>query len=105
MTAGQGNRAGAIRGASALVDGARWQGNLSYHWPEDATEPDEGRAVFTVTKSNYGPKPEPVQLVRREGSGVLWPLHEGVEGAVAEVKRPVRPLGLQGRSVFQMDDL
>jgi hypothetical protein len=102
MTAGQGNRAGAIRGASALVDGARWQGNLSYHWPEDATEPDEGRAVFTVTKSNYGPKPEPVQLVRREGSGVLWPLHEGVEGATSPPPRPVR---LQGRSVFQMDDL
>lgn len=103
MTAGQGHRAGAIRGASALVDGARWQGNLAYYWPEGAEEPDESRAVFTITKSNYGPKPPGLDLMRREGSGVLWPMH-GEVAAHIEAKRPPRNL-MTGRSAFSTGDL
>lgn len=63
----------AARGASALTDGARWQGNLMHAYDDDG-EPMHDMAVFHVTKSNYGPKPPALHLKRKEGSGVLIPV-------------------------------
>lgn len=64
--------AGASRGASALSDGARWQGNLFGHEDKDGEmHPDQ--AVFNVSKSNYGPKPPMLYLKRKPHSGVLIP--------------------------------
>lgn len=68
-----GGRSIAARGASALTDGARWQGNLFAATDESTGEPMEDMAVFTVSKSNYGPKPATLYLKRKEGSGVLIP--------------------------------
>ena len=69
--AGQGVRAAAARGASALTDGARWQGNIAPVYDQGSGEPVEGMARFQVTKSNYGPMPGAVYLQRQPGSGVL----------------------------------
>lgn len=68
-----GARAVAARGASALTDGARWQGNLASAWDEGTGEPIEDAAIFQISKSNYGPKPPALFLRRKEGSGVLIP--------------------------------
>ena len=84
--AGQSVRAVAARGASALTDGARWQGNLSPLYDQGTGEQIEGAALFQVTKSNYGPMPGPVYLQRQPGSGVLLRVHDphrpagGVDG-------------------------
>lgn len=53
------------RGVSALTDGGRWAATLD----------GQGDSVnFTITKSNYAPPTEPVELVRdKEGGGVLRP--------------------------------
>lgn len=64
--------AGASRGASALSDGARWQGNLFMHEDKDG-ELHTDQAVFNVSKSNYGPKPPMLYLQRKPRSGVLIP--------------------------------
>lgn len=80
---GQGGagRAGALRGASALTDGARWQGNL-FADEDEQGDVLEDRAVFSVTKSNYGPKPPAVYLKRKAHSGVLIPYdNEWMPGA------------------------
>lgn len=69
--AGQGVRAVAARGASALTDGARWQGNIAPIYDQGTGEPVEGMALFQVTKSNYGPMPGTVYLKRMPNSGVL----------------------------------
>ncbi len=73
---GAGARSVAARGASALTDGARWQGNLTPAFDEGAGEFIEDMAVFQISKSNYGPKPAPLYLKRKENSGVLIPTYE-----------------------------
>lgn len=65
----------AMRGASALTDGARWQGNL-FADEDEQGELLKDRAVFTVVKSNYGPKPPAVYLKRKAHSGVLIPYED-----------------------------
>jgi hypothetical protein len=73
-TSNTGARSVAARGASALTDGARWQGNLFVPFDDNGSESSqENVAVFQITKSNYGPKPPAVYLTRRPGSGVLVP--------------------------------
>jgi hypothetical protein len=57
--------------------------------------------LFTVTKSNYGPKPEALVLERREGSGVLYPSRQ--RGSVVEVATGGG--GKAKRSVFDAKDL
>ncbi len=66
-----GSRSVAARGASALTDGARWQGNLAQVFEDGEVVPN--MAVFNVTKSNYGPRPPQLYLRRKPGSGVLIP--------------------------------
>jgi hypothetical protein len=66
-----GSRSVAARGASALTDGARWQGNLAQVFEDGELVPN--MAVFNVTKSNYGPRPPQLYLRRKPGSGVLIP--------------------------------
>lgn len=90
----EGARAGAARGASALTDGARWQGNL--FGAEDAQgELIDDEVFFSVTKSNYGPKPPLLKLKRKAGSGVLVPvdpqeqLYTKDVGATSYPSRPV----------------
>lgn len=68
-----GQRAIAARGASALTDGARWQGNLTPALDEGTGEMLEDTAIFRISKSNYGPKPPALFLKRKENSGVLIP--------------------------------
>ena len=82
----------AARGASALTDGARWQGNLFVPF-EDAAgasgakasskpspdQPEGTMAMFQITKSNYGPKPPGLYLGREPGSGVLFALRESAK--------------------------
>lgn len=74
-TSNAGARSVAARGASALTDGARWQGNLFVPFDDHGNEghPQDNVAVFQVTKSNYGPKPPAMYLTRVPGSGVLVP--------------------------------
>ncbi len=75
-TSSVGARSVAARGASALTDGARWQGNLFTPVDEASDEFQDHLAVFQITKSNYGPKPPGLYLKRKEGSGVLVPFHD-----------------------------
>ncbi len=73
-TSSVGARSVAARGASALTDGARWQGNLFVPFDDSGSESaQENVAVFQISKSNYGPKPPAVYLTRKPGSGVLVP--------------------------------
>ena len=73
--AGQGGRAAAARGSTALTDGARWQGNIVPHYDAGSQEPLEGMAVFQITKSNYGPDsrrraPAKANGLRRTGASL-----------------------------------
>lgn len=69
------------RGSSALVDGARWQCALAVEKTnledEDARGRLEETVTFTVTKSNYASKPDPIVL-RRDSSngGAMVPLDD-----------------------------
>lgn len=53
--------AGVVRGQSALVDGARWVGFLE---KVRSVTKLRGRSRLTVVKSNYGPVPPALELVR-----------------------------------------
>jgi hypothetical protein len=68
-----GGDATAIRGSSALVDGARWTANMERVARVDENAPDFVR--LTVTKSNYAAFPKSCKagllLVRVPGSGGL----------------------------------
>lgn len=67
---------GAARGSSALTDGARWQANLDVVLEEsdddekdrDSQKPrrrtDPNHCTLRVVKSNYGPRPGPLELER-----------------------------------------
>lgn len=58
----QGSSQGDARGSSALVDGVRWVVNLrTAEQPFSAGPP---RTTLEVTKTNYGPKGHPLELVR-----------------------------------------
>lgn len=95
-TSSAGSKSVAARGASALTDGARWQGNLFAPLDEENNAIQEGISVFQVTKSNYGPKPAPLFLMREEQSGVLVPFDpERVQ---------VQPKTLNQSSHFSEDD-
>lgn len=62
------------RGSSALVDGVRWVANL-----RAGKETAAGyRITLTVTKTNYGPKGPPVELLRPR-SGYGWRAMENWE--------------------------
>lgn len=79
------------RGVTGLVDGARWQCALSAESLEiDGEEVRErlGELVtFSVTKSNYAMKPEPI-LLRRDGEhmGALVPLDAPDLAVVADAR-------------------
>lgn len=71
---------GAARGSSALTDGARWQANLDVVLEDgDDTEKkkdgalkrktDPNRCTLRVVKSNYGPRPGPLELERDGTNG------------------------------------
>lgn len=73
---------GAARGSSALTDGVRWVASLDVErldgFSSDAARSRLGELVtFSVTKSNYAKKPDPLQL-RRDGEhgGALLSLDE-----------------------------
>lgn len=55
-----------VRGHSALVDGARWVGFLESIKPHDKST-NRARLKLSVVKTNYGPKPEPLELKRANG--------------------------------------
>jgi hypothetical protein len=55
-----------VRGHSALVDGARWVGFLESVRVADKNT-NRSRLRLSVVKSNYGPKPEPLELKRAHG--------------------------------------
>lgn len=61
------------RGASALVDGARWQCALSVEKTSMTDVDDRDRlsetVTFAVTKSNYATKPDPIVLRRDPANG------------------------------------
>jgi RecA-family ATPase len=69
------------RGASALTDAFRWQGEFE---PAGADEPDA--LTFKVTKSNYARVPKPVAL-RRGFGGVLQIAPSSAAGEHATVER------------------
>lgn len=73
------------RGAGALVDGARWAASLrrvAPSWGAGESPAWEGERVqLAVTKTNYGPRPEPLEL--------FWPRGESTYrvATAAEVDR------------------
>lgn len=79
--------AAAVRGASALVDGARWVANL-----EEVARPEgyaTGHARFSVGKSNYGLTGGDVLLTRLDGGGLRAATPaETDELAAAKKKKP-----------------
>lgn len=96
----EGARAGAARGASALTDGARWQGNL-FGAEDPQGELIDDEVFFSVTKSNYGPKPPQLKLKRKRGSGVLVPAAlEEPPGLSSFADYPTKP----GISMFKPTD-
>ncbi|WP_019570283.1 AAA family ATPase [Thioalkalivibrio sp. ALE11] len=82
----------AIRGASGLVDGARWVGLMATLRRDDAkkygVEPEEARRFvhFAVVKGNYGPPWEGMWLERGDG-GVLCPTTLNMTRADAQEQR------------------
>jgi RecA-family ATPase len=69
------------RGSSALFDGTRWQCSLASeplkHDDSDTRERLGEVVTFTVSKSNYGRKPDPIVLRRDlDNGGALVPLDE-----------------------------
>lgn len=58
----QGSSQGDARGSSALVDGVRWVVNL--RTAEQPFTTGKPRTTLEVTKTNYGPKGHPLELVR-----------------------------------------
>lgn len=83
--AGQGNLAQAARGASALIDNARWCGNLIKMTPEEATVLTQGSGLpigekrrgffvkYEIGKQNYGQVQQSQWYERTEG-GILKPI-------------------------------
>ena len=69
---GQASDQTAARGASALVDGARWVANLERVPKGEDKEDDPKRVRLRVVKTNYGPPVEPLTLAR-EAHGYLSP--------------------------------
>lgn len=66
-----GTTQGAARGASALVDGARWVASLEpVRAPDDIEGWGGARSVLRVTKSNYGPPCAPLELFRPIGKPI-----------------------------------
>lgn len=90
----EGNKGGdsvGARGATGLTDAVRWAGAL-----EGSTEKD---LAFVITKSNYGLKGTPVELVRDRNGGVLRPpsdheLTTGLRAAIIEVLENASPNGM-----------
>jgi RecA-family ATPase len=88
--------AAASRGATALTDGARWVAALSAERvPQE--DPDARRSfgevvTFTIVKSNYAPKGEPMSLRRaRDCGGALVPLDDADRDHLAEARRAADP--------------
>lgn len=79
---------GVVRGHSALVDGARWVGFLERLPTVDPRI--KGRCRLSVVKSNYGPAPDPLELVR---DGTLRPM----EQHELDCEREAREEGKQAR--------
>ena len=99
----EGARAGAARGATALTDGARWQGNLFA--AEDAQgQLMEDEVFFAITKSNYGPRPDMLRLRRKPGSGVLIPTEEPWPPD-SERATGYKPPARASSSRFSLDDI
>jgi RecA-family ATPase len=80
------------RGSSAVVDGARWQCALSVERLK--VEGTEERArlgevvTFSVTKSNYAAKPDPILLRRdQDNGGALVPVEDDDLKAIGEARR------------------
>lgn len=75
--------ADASRGASALVDGARWVANLVRPKGDDGKRP----LVLRVSKHNHTAPSEPLELVRGE-DGALRPLTPAERAELAERDKP-----------------
>lgn len=98
--AGQGNLAQAARGASALIDNARWCGNLMKMTPEEATALTQGSGLpigekrrgffvkYEIGKQNYGQVQQSQWYERTEG-GILKPvtLDNGTSKKSSAVKK------------------
>lgn len=73
---GQGDKAGAARGSTALTDGVRWQLNLSQPTKDSAKLLGVGLSelnrfvLVDIAKANYLP-PQPTQVLERAEGGVL----------------------------------
>ena len=90
--------ASAVRGSSALVDGARWVASL-----EEVTLPGGGRspgmARLRVTKSNYGRIPEEESLLIRTHEGGIRAatpeeqidMERAAEIRSVNMRKPIRP--------------
>ena len=95
------------RGSSAFVDGARWQASLGVERVKLEHREEQERlgeiVTFTVTKSNYAMKPEPVLLRRdRDHGGALHELDAADLAAVNEARKAkaaTKPAGDNGGTV------
>jgi hypothetical protein len=86
------------RGSSAVVDGARWQCALAVEQLEFDTPEERGRfgeiVTFSVTKSNYAAKPEPILLRRdQDNGGALLPVSDADRTIVDEGREAATPRG------------
>lgn len=78
---GQGDQQQAARGASALIDNARWCGYVAKMTPDEAKQygmsDDQGlyglHVRYGVSKQNYG-QPTPEKWFKRSAGGVLLPV-------------------------------
>jgi hypothetical protein len=86
-----------VRGASALVDGARWVGNLEPVFTSSGNRMAR-HARFQVSKSNYAAFPEgPLFLTRLDGGGLrcVTPAErERIEAATRKPKRERKRAGI-----------
>lgn len=95
---GQGSSQQATRGASAIVDNARWQGYLERVSEAEASKaaiPEDCRHLYVkagVAKQNYG-APTPERWYRRAEGGVLVPATVGVVVDPMPSKASKRPKG------------
>ncbi len=103
IMAGRGDEQQSVRGASALVDNARWQATLVGMSKDEAKEHGlagqpgerERHRRFVVTKQNHGVTFEPVWLRRGDG-GVLLRA-DLQEGTPASTTKATRGRGFNGQ--------
>ena len=81
----KGGNADSSRGASALVDGARWACNLVR---DNDMDEEVAFLRLRVTKTNYTAPSNELHLRRDKSSGVMRPLTPAEQAALADSKKP-----------------